>query len=60
MVKKLPRTIGNQICSLECGFGIGYGISRKNWPIWVSVFTPATTLFISGLKSRVMKLPFFT
>ena len=29
--------IGIQIFSLKCGFGIGYGIGRKYWPIWVSV-----------------------
>ena len=30
-------TIDNQIFSLKCGFGIGYGIGRKYWPICVSV-----------------------
>ena len=35
--EKIPHTIGNQIFSLKCGFGIGYGIGRKYRPIWVSV-----------------------
>jgi hypothetical protein len=29
--------IGNYILPLKCGFGIGYGISRKYQPICVSV-----------------------
>ena len=37
MMKKIPRTIANQIFSLNCGFGISYGIGRGYWPIWVSV-----------------------
>ena len=37
MMKKIPCTIGNYIFSLKCGFGIGYGIGPKYWPIWVSV-----------------------
>ena len=37
MMKKIPRTIGNQIFSLKCGFGIGYGIGRMYRPVWVSV-----------------------
>ena len=34
---KIPCTIGSQMFSLKCGFGIGYGIGRKYPPIWVSV-----------------------
>ena len=38
---KIPHTIANWIFPLKCGFGIsfgiGYGISRKYQPIWVSV-----------------------
>ena len=37
MMEKTPHAIGNQILTLKCGFGIGYGIGRKYWPIQVSV-----------------------
>ena len=37
MIEKVPHTIGNMIFPLKCGFGIGYGISQKYQPIWVSV-----------------------
>ena len=37
MMKKIPHTIANQIFSLNCGFGTGYGIGQKYGPIWVSV-----------------------
>ena len=36
-MKKLPRTIGNQIFSLKCGFGISYGIGQKYQPICVPI-----------------------
>ena len=36
-MEKLPQTIVNQILSWKCAFGIGYGIGRKYWPIWVWV-----------------------
>ena len=44
----LPTTL------LSFTYGITQGITRETG------FTPARTLFISGLKSRVLKLPFFT
>ena len=34
--------------------------SIQNWKNTTRVLTPARTLFISGLKSRVMKLPFLS
>ena len=37
MIEKMPHTIGDQIFSLKCGFGIDYGIGQKYRPIWVSV-----------------------
>ena len=36
MIEKILHTIGNYF-PLKCGLGIGYGISRKCQPIWVSV-----------------------
>ena len=41
-----------QECSIKNDFSPLYVIS-------LSPVTPARTLFISGLKSRVLKLPFF-
>ena len=35
MMKNIPRTIGNQIFSLKCGFGSDIG--QKYSPIWVLV-----------------------
>ena len=37
MMKKIPPSISNYILYLKCGFGIGYGIGRKYWPMWVLV-----------------------
>ena len=34
---KKTHTIGNKILPLKCGYGIGYGISRKYQPIWILV-----------------------
>ena len=37
MMERNPNAIGNQILPLKCSFDIGYGISQKYLPIWVSV-----------------------
>ena len=37
MMKKNPILLATKFFSLKCGFGIGYGIGQKYWPIWVAV-----------------------
>ena len=43
-------------CPVRIIGALEYGLSL----IYCALFTPARTLFISGSKSRVLKLPFFT
>ena len=58
-MKKSPRTIGNQIFSLKCGFGIDYSIGREYRPIWVSVSVSVLDLNQnSGFGCTLFSVPF--
>ena len=56
-MKKIPCNIDNQIFSLKCGFGIGFG--RKYLPMWVSVLDLnqnsgfSRTLILTHVKLKV-------